>query len=71
MDAELELSGAVTSFKSELEPRVLVPQLKKEQALVSSLLPPADGASAPAQLSSQPPSYSLILFGPPGTAKTT
>lgn len=70
MDADLELSGMRTTFKTELEARVLAPQKRKEQSVMTTLLPPSDGTLG-STLSFQAPSYSLILFGPPGTAKTT
>jgi SpoVK/Ycf46/Vps4 family AAA+-type ATPase len=70
MDADLEVSGGRTTFKEVLEPRILLPQIRKEQSVTATLLPqPADEVAQ--TLSSQSPSYSLILFGPPGTAKTT
>lgn len=71
MDADLELSGYKTTFKHELEARVLLPQNRKEQSIMASLLPKPAGDTTPVTLSVQSPSYSLILFGPPGTAKTT
>lgn len=70
MDADLLLAGSPTSFKGEIEPRVLGPQIRKDRAVTAGLLPPEPGALT-ATLSEQSPSYSLILFGPPGTAKTT
>ena len=70
MDADLELAGMRTTFKTELEARVLAPQKRKEQSAIATLLPPMEGARG-ATLSFQPACYSLILFGPPGTAKTT
>ena len=87
MDADLELAGQKSTLKSELEPRLLMPQLAKEAANKAFLFPPITTAttagsgflsegtelnlSIPPSASVYPPQYSAILFGPPGTAKTT
>eukprot|EP00953_Heterococcus_sp_UTEX-ZZ885_P012524 7188-Heterococcus_DN1.PRE.1 len=62
MDSDLKLGGTKTSFKKTVESRLLQPM----QALTESY----SSLSASAGLTAQP-SYSALLFGPPGTAKTT
>jgi hypothetical protein len=76
MDADLELVGEKSTLKQELEERLLIPQLAKEEATRAFLLPPGHRAvdaaaggsgSGAAQVSSTlSPLYSAILFGPPG-----
>lgn len=70
MDTDLELGGERTTLKRALLPRLLQPQLDKQAALARALTPQS-ASSALQTLTSCPPIYSLILFGPPGTAKTT
>jgi SpoVK/Ycf46/Vps4 family AAA+-type ATPase len=60
--SDLKLGGTKTSFKKTVEGRLLQPM----QALTESY----SSLSASAGLTAQP-SYSALLFGPPGTAKTT
>jgi signal recognition particle GTPase len=60
--SDLKLGGTKTSFKKTVESRLLQPM----QALTESY----SSLSASAGLTAQP-SYSALLFGPPGTAKTT
>jgi hypothetical protein len=78
MDADLELVGEKTTLKKELQPRLLDPQLAKQEAQQAFLYPPkTDTGSSSSSLTSvkpydsrlQQPLYSAILFGPPGTAK--
>ena len=72
LDADLELAGSKTTLKSVLNLRFLQPLLAKELSTRTSLLPPPtmsiENTSTETPMN---PSYSLILFGPPGTAKTT
>ena len=70
MDTDLELGGERTTLKGALEPRLLQPQLDKQRALRAALTPQSE-IDALSTLSAYPPVYSCILFGPPGTAKTT
>ena len=67
MDADLELAGDITTLKKELLPRLLEPQLAKQVASRAFLFPPSSDNSA--SISSSPPLYSAILFGPPGKCK--
>ena len=69
MDADLEISGYRSTFKNELEPRVLLPQVEKEKRVSAGLVCPKENEGRLPPMES--PLYSLILFGPPGTAKTT
>uniref|UniRef100_A0A0G4H9J9 AAA+ ATPase domain-containing protein n=1 Tax=Chromera velia CCMP2878 TaxID=1169474 RepID=A0A0G4H9J9_9ALVE len=86
LDAELSLQGSQTSLKGVLQPRLLTPMMRKMLSASASLLPreklkdydPICAALQSPELaasqfasSNHPPVYSLILFGPPGTAKTT
>ena len=80
MDADLYINNEVVTLKSILYPRLIKPQIMKEMKLQSTFNKKAeykrldsnsveDGQDiVDAQTT---PSYSLILFGPPGTAKTT
>eukprot|EP01038_Epipyxis_sp_PR26KG_P004845 gene4845-6792_t len=73
MDADLELAGVKTTLKEELFSRLLNPQAKKEREVLTSILGSTslnDEESTNSGMYS-PPLYSAILFGPPGTAKTT
>ena len=66
MDADLKLGPDFeTTLKAELHSRLLLPQLEKESALKSLF---SKQSESPASYNAL---YSLILFGPPGTAKTT
>ena len=64
MDADLELAGDVTTLKGELLPRLLQPQLAKQDASKAFLFPPDVNSVTSAPGSA--PLYSAILFGPPG-----
>mmetsp|Transcript_23496 Transcript_23496/g.32208 ORF Transcript_23496/g.32208 Transcript_23496/m.32208 type:complete len:593 (-) Transcript_23496:2185-3963(-) len=70
MDADLELAGQTSSLKQELFSRLLQPLERKEANVLLSLKKPAQEAAV-MELSTLSPIYSAILFGPPGTAKTT
>ena len=67
MDADLELAGDVTTLKRELLPRLLEPQLAKQMASKAFLFPPNTDSSS--MMTSSPPLYSAILFGPPGRCR--
>ena len=68
MDADLKLGPDYeTTLKVELHTRLLLPQVEKESA-VKSLF---SKQSVNTFMTSSTALYSLILFGPPGTAKTT
>ena len=71
MDADLDISGERTTLKSTLYPRVIEPLLLKQIRLRSSLVNAKSTDSATTPTTLLPPTYSMILFGPPGTAKTT
>ena len=64
MDADLELAGGVTTLKGELLPRLLEPQLAKQDASKAFLYPP--DVNSVKSLPGSAPLYSAILFGPPG-----
>lgn len=69
--------GDATTLKVELASRLLLPQRAKEAASRAYLFPPDITNITPLDIDSSignsvgPPQYSAILFGPPGTAKTT
>eukprot|EP01041_Mallomonas_annulata_P009233 gene9233-19148_t len=78
MDADLDIAGMKSTLKNELQGRFLQPLLNRDIATSAALLPPSDyiydngnGNLLPLSTVSVKPSYSAILFGPPGTAKTT
>eukprot|EP01040_Poterioochromonas_malhamensis_P011004 gene11004-11991_t len=78
MDSDLSVNSMKTSLKEIIQKRLLQPQARKEKELYSSLLGEQETVAAPAAVTSvsngndnYAPLYSLILFGPPGTAKTT
>ena len=64
MDADLELAGDVTTLKGELLPRLLQPQLAKQDASKAFLYPP--DINSVTNVPGSAPLYSAILFGPPG-----
>lgn len=69
MDCDLNLGPDYqTTLKTELYSRLLLPQVKKESA-VKSLF--SQQMSQVVSTSASNALYSMILFGPPGTAKTT
>lgn len=68
MDADLMLESP-TTLKNEVYDKLLLPLRVQELALKDSLLPPI--ATAARRVTTRQPMYSMILFGPPGTAKTT
>ena len=69
MDADLLLGpSASSSLKKELLEKLLQPLKLQEEATLASLLAPKPLSTL---RSSRKPFYSSILFGPPGTAKTT
>ena len=70
MDADILLGSDRTStLKDVVATKVLEPLVSQEEAATAHLLP-AD-MNKPMKMQYQKPYYSLILFGPPGTAKTT
>ena len=71
MDADLELCGERTTLKSTLFPRVIEPLLSKQNKLRSALINSKPTGTSTSHVTILPPTYSMILFGPPGTAKTT
>lgn len=73
MDADLVLGvDFKTTLKKEIYPRLLQPQVEKESSIKVAFQKVARSDTDPSlSLSSNPPVYSLILFGSPGTAKTT
>jgi hypothetical protein len=76
MDSDLELAGEATTLKKELFNRILLPQVQKQQAINAAFQRdlPLDHDNLPVDVdvdANYSPSYSAILFGPPGTAKTT
>ncbi len=81
MDADLYINNELVTLKSIVFPRLIKPQIMKEMKLQSTFNKKAEyrridtfGGSED-ELSNvdaqNTPLYSLILFGPPGTAKTT
>ena len=68
MDADLMLNSPST-LKNEVLDKLLLPLRTQELALKDSLLP--SEATEVRSLAARQPMYSMILFGPPGTAKTT
>jgi len=64
LDSQLEIGGEEASLKEVLELKVLAPLASSGQ------LDPLDQFSNSASAGPNP-KYSLILYGPPGTAKTT
>jgi SpoVK/Ycf46/Vps4 family AAA+-type ATPase len=67
MDADLKLGpDFATTLKEVFENRLLLPQVQKESAIKAQFSKKLENSS-----SSLPELYSAILFGPPGTAKTT
>ena len=69
MDADLDLGlDYKTTLKVELHTRLLIPQVVKESATKVLF---SNKRSNEIINPSNPPLYSAILFGPPGTAKTT
>lgn len=67
MDADLKLGPDFeTTLKEVFENRLLLPQVQKESAIKAQFSKKIENSS-----SSLPDLYSAILFGPPGTAKTT
>jgi len=67
MDADLKLGQDVeTTLKAEIYSRILLPQVQKESAIKTQFSKKLENFS-----STPPAVYSAILFGPPGTAKTT
>lgn len=77
MDSDLQLAGKTTSLKKEVLERLLLPQLMKERSTRLAFQPidePSTSTLTPSNthpVTSFSPIYSSILFGPPGTAKTT
>ena len=70
MDADLQLGPQLHStLKSQIFEKLIQPLNLQEKALRASLLP--QDAQITLKLASKKPIYSMILFGPPGTAKTT
>lgn len=69
MDADLELAGFKSTLKSEINDRFISPLINKELSTSAALFPPSP--ASPSKITYRKPNYSLILFGPPGTAKTT
>eukprot|EP01031_Cornospumella_fuschlensis_P033266 gene33266-40246_t len=70
MDSDLEINGEPTTLKQVLHTRLLLPQEQKDRE-INKLLLGSKEESAASPVTPMPPLYSLILFGPPGTAKTT
>jgi hypothetical protein len=71
MDADLELAGVKTSLKDEIFSRILNPLVCKEGNILAALTGKQETVISEASAVYNPPIYSAILFGPPGTAKTT
>jgi hypothetical protein len=67
MDADLILMGKESTLKHEVYTRVLSPMRERESKTEQWLRPEIQGKIS----TFSPPLFSLILFGPPGTAKTT
>jgi hypothetical protein len=68
MDADLLLDSPST-LKTEVYDKLLLPLRTQESSMKNSLLPSI--YKDPQRLTTRQPIYSMILFGPPGTAKTT
>ena len=70
MDADILLGSDRTStLKDVVANKVLEPLVSQEAAVTAHLLP--TDTDKPLTIQYQKPYYSLIFFGPPGTAKTT
>jgi len=64
MDADLEIGGKAASLKTVIDAKVIAPLVALQQ---TDAMPLILGQGVKAAF----PKYSMILYGPPGTAKTT
>eukprot|EP01035_Chromulina_nebulosa_P019192 gene19192-25038_t len=69
MDSDLDLSGEQTTLKDIIYNRLLIPQANKEKS--NTIILKYSNESVNEEFNVAIPLYSAILFGPPGTAKTT